>query len=76
MNITDEHKEVAKKLEDRLLKSQANSTIIPIGEFYDMTGRMRLTEKFYSGVAAVGESRHLLISFGENIVAVTRDVES
>ncbi len=74
MTITDEHRKIAKLLEDHLLKCQTNSTVISIDQFYEMAGRQRLTEKFYSGVAAASETRHLLVAFGENVVAVTRDV--
>ena len=74
MGVTDEHKNVAKMLEDHLLKCGTNSTVISIDDFYKMAGRERLTEKFYSGVAAASESGHLLVAFGENVVAITRDV--
>lgn len=73
--MNDEHKLVAKKLEDQLLASGKNSTVIPVEEFYDLTGRERLTAKFYDGVKEAGEYRHILIAFGENIVSVVRDVE-
>lgn len=75
MSITEEHKKVAKMLENHLLECRTNSTVISIDKFYEMAGRERLTEKFYSGVAAAGELRHLLVAFGENVVAVTRDVD-
>lgn len=74
MGVTEEHRNVARTLEDRLLRCGSNSTVISIDDFYQMAGRERLTEKFYSGVADACESRHLLVAFGENVVAITRDV--
>lgn len=72
--MSDEHIQVVKRLEERLLTSQTNSIVIPMTEFYALAGRERLTKKFYGGVTEAGDSRHLLIAFGENVVAVTRDV--
>lgn len=74
MEITTEHLQVAKALEQKLLESKANNTVISMDEFYEMSGRERFTNKFYQGVQAAGESRHLLIAFGDHVVAVTRDV--
>lgn len=72
--MDDAHKQVARLLEEHLLNSKSNSTVIPIDQFYVLTGRERLTKKFYGGVTEAGEARHLLIAFGENVVSVTRDV--
>lgn len=73
--MNDEYQTVAKELEARLLVTKSNSVAIPVGEFYDITGRERMTEKFYKGVTDAAGSRHLLVAFGDNVVAVMRDVE-
>lgn len=75
MSQSDPYGEVAKNLESILLRSQSNTAVIPMEEFYSLTGRERLTNKFYAGVSQAGGERHLLIAFGENIVAITRDVK-
>ena len=72
--MAEEHVNVVNAIETKLLNAKANNIAIPIDDFYKMAGRDRLTDKFCNGVKEAGGNKLLLISFGDNIVAVTRDV--
>ena len=69
-----EHLSVASEIEKRLLAAGANSMAIPVDDFYELAKRDRLTEKFLNGVKDACEEKRLLVSFGEKVVAVMRDV--